>query len=177
MTPPARHPPRTDIALRAPRAGDLPTLLRWRSEPEHQRLLMWRSGADSLADVEAWIARRTGDPDGRFSIVASGDRPVGFAQLTKIDRFDGHAYLGLFIDAAERGRGAAGRGLELMEGEAHALGLRKILLEVLHDNERAVRFWVSANYRLVGTLQKHHRNGQTHHDVAILEKFLVPPSQ
>lgn len=168
--------PRADVALRMPRASDLPALLRWRSEPEHQRLLMWRTGASSTGDVEAWIERRTNDPDGRFAIVTSGDSPIGFVQLTRIDRVDGHAHLGLLIDVAERGRGAASRGLQLMEQQAAEMGLRKILLEVLDENDLAIQFWAKAGYSRVGTLHQHHLYGQTYHDVAILEKLLASPS-
>ena len=164
---------RSDLVLRAPKPSDFPALLRWRSDPEHQRLLMWRSGAESLADIEDWTARRSGDPDGRFLIVARADVPIGFIQLTRIDRIDGHAHLGLMLDPAERGRGAAQEALHAMEQQCRVLGLRKILLEVLEDNARALRFWTAEGYRPVGVLQAHHLHRGTHHDVAILEKILV----
>jgi RimJ/RimL family protein N-acetyltransferase len=137
---------------------------------------MWRSDAASLADVEAWIARRTNDPEGRFLIVARGDAAIGFVQLTKIDRVDGHAYLGMLIDPAERGHGTGAEALRAMEQQCRKIGLRKILLEVLGENARALRFWTAEGYRVVGTLREHHLHGGVHHDAVILEKLLVPAS-
>jgi RimJ/RimL family protein N-acetyltransferase len=163
-----------DVALRPPQPSDFPALLRWRSDREHQRLLMWRAGAESLEDVAAWVERRTSDPDGRFDAVVRGDVPIGFVQLTRIDRIDGHAHLGMLIDPLERGRGAAARALALMEQEARAMGLRKILLEVLPDNERAMRFWIAAGYGVVGTHVRHHRHEASYFDISLLEKFIIP---
>jgi len=160
----------SDVALRDPRSSDFPTLLRWRADPENQRLLMWRSGAESTADVESWIARRTGDPEGRFSIVSIGERPAGFVQLTRIDKTDGHAYLGLLVDAAEQGQGVGHEALRLMEARAREMGLSKLLLEVLNDNPGALRFWMSTGFRVVGTLRRHHEHGGHRYDVAVLEK-------
>ncbi len=168
--------PASPLSLREPTLADHPTLLRWRSNPEHRRLLMWRGGAPSAAEVEAWLARRTNDPEGRFLIVARGDSAIGFVQLTRIDRVDGHAYLGLLIDPLERGHGAGTEALRTMERQCRELGLRKILLEVLGDNAGALRFWTAEGYRVVGTLRGHHLHDGVHHDVIVLEKLFVPPS-
>ncbi len=137
---------------------------------------MWRGGAPSPADVEAWVARRTSDPEGRFLIVARDDAAIGFVQLTRIDRFDGHAYLGMLIEPLERGQGAGTAALRAMERQCRELGLRKVLLEVLGDNAGALRFWTAEGYRVVGTLRRHHLHDGVHHDVIVLEKLLVPPS-
>jgi cephalosporin hydroxylase/RimJ/RimL family protein N-acetyltransferase len=135
---------------------------------------MWRTGADSLQDIAAWVGRRSNDPDGRFLIVAREDDPVGFIQLTKIDRTDGHAYLGMLIDPAERRQGLASQALRAMERLGREeIGLHKIQLEVLVDNASALRFWTRAGYRAVGTLRGHHLHGGTRHDVALLEKIVT----
>ncbi|MBI2901706.1 MAG: GNAT family N-acetyltransferase [Planctomycetes bacterium] len=159
------------VALRAPTTADRPALLRWRADPEEQRLLMGRGGDRTPEDVEKWLARRTGDPDGAFFVVAAGDEAAGFVQLTRIDRVDRHAYLGLYVDPAWRGRGIADAALGQMERHARErLGLRRILLEVLASNERAMRFWYRHGYGDVGTLHGHHLEGGLSHDVKLLEK-------
>jgi len=179
---------RAAIGLRAPAAADLPSLLRWRGDAENQRLLMWRTGAVSLADVEAWLARRTGDPDGWFAIVAAatgearrgarntaGDETgeaIGFVQLTRIDRVDGHAELGLMIAAEARGRGAGAHALALAETEARRRGLAKLIIQVLADNDGALRFWAGRGFRRVGVLRAQHRRGTERHDVVMMEKAL-----
>ena len=160
------------LTLRQPEPGDAPTLLRWRSDPENGRLLMWRTSARTSGDVDAWIARRTGDPQGSFAIVARREQPIGFVQLTRIDRVDGHAYLGLLIDPDRRCQGAASRALLLMEERARVMGLRKLMLEVLGHNAQALRFWSKRGYCLVGSLRRHHEHDGKHHDVVLLEKML-----
>ena len=161
------------VRLRPPGPGDCADLYRWRSDAETQRLLMGRSVATSMDDVEAWIARRIGDPDGVFYVIAHrhDDLAVGFVQLTRIDRVDRHAHLGLFVDAAARGTGAAGEALALIESVAAVrLRLHKLIIEVLATNGRARRFWESSGFRLVGTLEEHFRHGGAFHDVLLLEK-------
>lgn len=162
------------IALRAPRPEDTARLLSWRADIDNQRLLMWRSGAESTAEIEAWLARRTGDPAGCFSIVARDDQAVGFAQLTKIDSVDGHAHIGLLIARTERGRGAGARALAFMEAEARERRLHKLLAEVLADNAPGLRFWTANGFRVVGVLREHHRRVGVAHDVLLLEKHLAP---
>jgi RimJ/RimL family protein N-acetyltransferase len=135
---------------------------------------MWRAGADSLADVEAWVERRTTDPQGRFFLIEHQGEPVGFCQLTRIDLADLHCHLGLFVEEAIRGQGVAAVALRLIELEAAALGIRKVILEVLSSNLRAIRFWEKSSYRVVGCLKSHHRHEDVFHDVTLLEKALAP---
>jgi len=162
------------LRLRPPAAADLPRLLAWRSDAENQRLLMWRTGAAGVGDVEAWIARRTGDPNGWFAVVAAGnDQAIGFVQLTRIDAVDGHAELGLMIAPETRGRGAGARALALAETEARRRGLAKLIIQVLADNGGALRFWAANGFRRVGVLRGHHQRGAERHDVVMMEKALA----
>jgi len=181
------------IRLRPPEAADLARLLDWRSDTENQRLLMWRTGAAGVDDVAAWVARRTGDPDGWFAIVASDeaadvpsddasehaadvasykDEAIGFIQMTRIDRVDGHAELGLMIAPESRRRGAGARALALAEGEARRRGLAKLVIEVLADNAGALRFWTARGFRRIGVLRGHHQRAGRRHDVVLMEKAL-----
>ncbi len=167
------------VLLRPMVERDLPDLLRWRSDPVHIRQMMWHGAVGSLDEVRAWVQRRTSDPDGRFWVVAdaaSPERAVGFAQLVRVHWRDGHGTAGLFIDPAARGHGLGRAALDLTERHARdSLGLRKVLLEVLADNTRALRFWIAAGYHAVGTLRAHHAAGDRYDDVVILEKFLTDP--
>lgn len=165
------------MRLRAPAASDLPDLERWRGDPDAQLMLMTHVTATDRREVEAWIARRTRDPEGDFRVVTSrkNDRAVGFVQLSRINSRDGHAHLGLFVDPSVRGTGTAAGALAAMEREAfHRHGLKKLLLEVLAINARALRFWEVHDYRRVGVLEEHYRRDDRLYDVVIFEKRLVP---
>ena len=169
------------IRLRPPEGADLARLLEWRSDVENQRLLMWRTGAAGLDDIAAWVARRTEDPDGWFAIIASEvasevasekDQAIGFIQMTRIDRVDGHAELGLMIAPGLRGRGAGARALALAEDEARRRGLGKLVIEVLAENAGALRFWGARGFRRIGVLRAHHQRAGHRHDVVMMEKAL-----
>ena len=168
--------PRTSrVHLRAPQVRDLPVLEQWRSDPQAQLDLMLRVTKTDRAEVESWIARRTSDPEGDFRLVAAAedDRAVGFVQLTKIHRASRRASLGLYVDPSVRGTGLASDALARMEQVARDQhGLRTIHLEVLVENERALRFWEAQGYRRTGTLPDHYtREGRTW-AVALFEKQL-----
>lgn len=161
-----------ELTLRSARSSDLQVLLRWRSSAENQRVLMWRTTARSQADVEAWVQRRSADPDGQFAVIALGEAPVGFVQLTRIDRVDGHAQLGLFVDPEHRRKSIASRALTQMTQRARELGLRKLLLEVASDNAAALRFWEGNGFRTLGVLAAHHVHEGKAIDVVLLERLI-----
>jgi RimJ/RimL family protein N-acetyltransferase len=161
------------VHLRAPRDGDLPTLSRWRNDRDLQQLLLWRPGTFDDAAVRAWIDRRRLDPDGAFFVAAGAEeQPIGFAQLARIHRGDGHAYLGLMVDASVRGSDAANRVLTALEAYARDLGLHKLLLEVVDGNQRAIRFYDKHGYRRVGVLREHVRQNDRRCDLLLMEKIL-----
>ncbi len=166
-----------EVRLRRPARSDHEEMFRWRSDPETLRQLMSRHRAEKLEDVEAWVARRTRDPDGVLLVIAAGpdQEPIGFVQLTEIDRLSGHASLGLFVHERARGTGVAAEVLRQMEARAaREYGLRKIVIEVLASNTRALRFWRGRGYRSVGTLEEHFADEGVCHDVEIMEKRIGP---
>lgn len=164
------------VAFRPPRRSDWPSLARWRCDPETRRALMLRGPAHPPEEeVERWLARRADDPTGVFFILAraADDAPIGFVQLTRIDREARHAYLGLFLAEEARGTGMADEALLQIERRAaEEHGLAKLCLETLAGNVRALRFWSRSGYRLVGRLEGHHPVGGVPHDVLLLEKPL-----
>jgi RimJ/RimL family protein N-acetyltransferase len=164
------------VRLRAPASSDEPALLRWRTDAETQRLLMGRGTSRTIDDLREWIARRIRDPQGEFLVIAAGDReePVGFVQLTRIDRAAGHGWLGLFVDEAARRSGVAGAALGLMEKRAaRKHRLAKILIEVLAENEPALAFWRLHGYRSTETRAAHWSHAGRSYDVVMMEKRLA----
>lgn len=166
--------------LRLPEPSDRPALRRWRRDPASALNLLWSGGpASTDEEVEAWISRRTSDPHGWFRIVADASgRPVGFVQLTDVNRRSRRCSAGIRIDEAARGKGlgrAVWRALEAVARDE--LGCGKVSLEVLAANEPARRFFASLGYRLVGRLEAHHSHDGRLHDVLLLERRLdaAPP--
>jgi RimJ/RimL family protein N-acetyltransferase len=157
------------ITLRAPSAADLDTLGRWRNDPENQRNLMWRGSLDGPEEIQRWIERRVHDPVGTFFVVSKDDLPVGFVQLTRIDAAQSEAHLGIFIEESERRSSTAAHALAALEAEARARGVKRLLLETLSQNVRALRFYRKQGYDFVKKLPAHFNEL----DVEVMAKLIA----
>ena len=165
------------VHLRAPEQCDRPALLGWRSDPQAQLDLMLRITHSDAAEVESWLARRAQEPDTDFRLIADArdDHAIGFVQLTHIDPSAQRAWLGLYVDPAARGTGAAAEALTVMERIARdEHRLHTIRLEVLAQNERALRFWRARGYAETELVRDHYPRGDRKYDVWFLEKSIEP---
>lgn len=163
------------VVLRAPTEADRAVLHALRNDLALQAQLMALPRANSAERVQEWLARMLGDPAAVFFVVAGRDdgRALGYIQLARMDHVHGTADLGICLTDQGRGGGRAAEALALLEGYARAVfGLRKIVLQVLAGNARAVRFYAKAGYAAAGRLTRHHFHAGVHHDVLIFEKFL-----
>ena len=98
-------------------------------------------------------------------------RPIGNTALQNIDHLHRTAELGLMIgekDCWGRGYGGEATALVLDYGFT-GLGLHAIMLRVYSHNERALRTYTRAGFRLVGRLREAHRFGGQAHDVIFMD--------
>ncbi len=164
------------VVLRAWRAEDLHSLQALRNDVPLQRQLMTRPKGSSLEQVRAWLTARSQATDAMFFVIASraSDQALGYVQLLDMDLFHGSGRLGICIDPQAQGRGCGGETLTLLASYVHEVfSLRKIVLEVLASNERAIRLYLHLGYREVGRWQQHFRTVNNYVDVIIMEKLLV----
>lgn len=143
------------VRLRALERGDLPTIVRWFNDPEARRRLA-RVEPMSLAEEERWfegLFRATTEV--AFGIVeaGAGDAFVGTCGLHRIDWRNRAAALGILIgERAARGRGLGRDATATLVEHAFAnLGLHRIELEVLADNDVAVRCYAGLGFVHEGT--------------------------
>jgi diamine N-acetyltransferase len=135
------------VRLRAVERADLPTFVQWFNDPLIQRRL-GRVEPLSLAEEERWFeALQRSKTDLVYAIVV-GDDLVGNCGLHRIDWRHRGAQLGIVIgDDAYRGQGLGGDAVRtLVEHAFTNLGLHRIDLEVLSDNEPAVRCYVRLGF-------------------------------
>lgn len=161
--------------LRAPDDRDLRFFTALRNDLGLQLSLMASPRANPVAKVSAWLNARCDDLDALFYVIADteADQAVGFVQLTKMNAIHGTAELGIAVSPTAQGKGHAKAALQLIEAYAAAVfGLRKVVLNVLADNERAIALYVKAGYRRVGLLEAHHYQLGAYRDVLIMEKRL-----
>ena len=164
------------VVLRPPREGDRAVLHALRNDASLQSQLMVLPRANSTARVDEWLARMLGDPACAFFVIAAvkSDEELGFVQITHMDFVHGTGDLGICMAENGRGGGHAAEALALIEGYVGGIfNLRKIQLQVLAANARAIRFYEKSGFQAVGTLRRHFYLLRSYHDVAIFEKFLA----
>lgn len=91
-----------------------------------------------------------------FSVVAVvGDELLGESLLWGVDLHNRYAHVGIALLPAARGRGFGTETLELLSGYGFdVLGLHRLQLETLADNEAMIAAAEKAGYRLEGTLRE-----------------------
>jgi len=164
------------IRLRAPNEGDLPALAHLRNDVQLQTQLLCTPRPNTTESVRSWLDRRLQDPQALLFVIAEQghDGCVGFLQAVNMNLLHGTAWLGVALVPEAQGRGYGREAVELCEQYTQArFRLRKMLLEVRHDNERALRLYKALGYRAVGTCQQHFYADGRFHDVTIMEKLLV----
>jgi RimJ/RimL family protein N-acetyltransferase len=161
---------------RPPREDDVAALAALRNDVAAQHAMLADPRPNTLADVRAWIARRTNDSATLFHVVADeADAAIGFTQVVAIDERSRHGMFGIGIDARHRGRGHGRAAIEHVFAAARNDGrLDKIVLHVASDNP-ARALYRALGFADVGIHRRHYRGRDRWHDVAVMERFLVAP--
>jgi RimJ/RimL family protein N-acetyltransferase len=164
--------------LRAPEPADIEMLTALRNDLDVQTLLMATPKPNTEQRTRDWLYRRLDDPQGVFFIISDqlSNCGVGFVQVTHIELLHRRGELGLCITPAAQGKGHATAALSLLESYLqNVFNLRKLTLNVLASNEKAVSFYRKLNYLTVGILRQHFYQKQTFHDVLVMEKLFFLP--
>ena len=168
----------SSIVLRPPLPEDQNFLFRLRNDVPLQTALMTLPRANSSRRVEEWVEGVLNDPQSLFFIVAEahGNQGAGFIQLRRMDFVHGTGELGICLDESARGKDYATQAIGLLETHAHEVfRIRKVVLQVLASNQRAIACYKKCGYAPVGVLQMHFYHGQKYHDVLIMEHLLGSP--
>ena len=159
------------VSLRRMTVEDTDTVLRFRSDanvlmqlfsdapPTREMHLRW------LADVEAGGDRR------EFMIVErESGRAVGTIGLSQIDRRHRRAEYGVLIgEPAARGKGLAAEASRLLLRYAFGeLGLHRVFLHVLAENEPALRLYERLGFKTEGCLRQHVSKAGRLRDVIVM---------
>lgn len=164
-----------DVVLRPWCENDIAALMRLRNDVALQTQLMSQPRPNSRVRVSQWLKDRSERTDGVFFVVAAAqdDRVLGYVQLANMDVVHGRGELGICLDPAVHGRGVAAQTMELLQDYVmQVFGLRKILLQVLCSNLRAIAFYEKQAFTRVGVLREHVFLQGIHMDVLLMEKLL-----
>lgn len=166
----------TKVKLRAFEEKDLPQVIAWRNDLEVRDGVLWPVETFSKVEAERWLKAVSDEKDltrVTFAVtLASSGRLVGLTNLTRIDLAEGIGYFGVVIGEKDCwGQGLARESLELMLRHAAALKLRKVLLEVVSYNTRAIELYKRHGFATEGILKKQSFRNGSYHDLHIMSKF------
>ncbi len=163
------------VTLRPPIDDDLPVLMEMRNDIDLQKLLLAKPRPNTMQRVKDWLGRRMSDSTVLFFIIAdkNDNSCLGFIQLMMISTHHGTAQLGIALRPGATNKGAGREALTLCEEFAwNRHHLRKITLEVLGSNARALHVYEALGYRHVGVFTEHYFAEGQYHDVILMEKLL-----
>jgi RimJ/RimL family protein N-acetyltransferase len=135
------------VVLRPLAEDDLERIVTWRNAA---RTAFIHDGLISLAGQRAWYARQLGSGDRCFIIETRDGVPVGMVCLYGFDHERLEAELGRMLLGDERftGRGVATEACRLLLEHARELGLRRLRLQVLDGNARAVALYERVGFAM-----------------------------
>ncbi|OAI50964.1 hypothetical protein AYO44_05230 [Planctomycetaceae bacterium SCGC AG-212-F19] len=161
--------------LRHPCVSDIAVLSKLRNDSELQTQLLSLPRANSEKRVSDWVENILSDPQSLFFIIADrqDNRPLGFVQVRRMDFVHGNGELGICLEREAQGKGHAREAIALVEAHSkQVFRLRKILIQVLASNDRAIRCYEKCGYDRVGIMREHFFYAGCFHDVLIMEHKL-----
>jgi RimJ/RimL family protein N-acetyltransferase len=145
------------VALRRPRPDDLAGVVRWYRDPEIARLTRYQTRPMSQAEIERFFQYRMLAPDAlAYTIVEQPrGRQIGFTTFSSLDPDNGSVLFHITIgerDAWDRGLGTETTQL-MLQHAFERLALHRVGLTVFSYNQRAIRAYEKAGFRVEGRLR------------------------
>ncbi len=155
------NPPQIEgqlIDLRRHRPGNLPTVLRWYADPELARLTRYSLRPMPHDEVERFFQTRLLSTESvAYGIhVRETGRLVGLTTFSSLDPDNGSVLLHITIGETDTwGKGYGTEAVRLMLWLAfERIGLHRVGLSVFAFNERAIRSYEKAGFRIEGRLRE-----------------------
>jgi len=148
------------VYLRSLEMGDLARIHRWHNDHQMYVSLTGLCRFVSLASVEQWLRERIAYSQSEVALaicLTNDNTHIGNVYLKRINWTNRHAALAIFIgDDAHRSEGYGSAAVRLMVQYAFKdLGLHRLYLEALSDNEHAVKLYEKCGFKVEGRLRKH----------------------
>jgi len=145
------------IVLRRHRAENLAVVSRWYRDPEVARLTRYQTRPMPREEVERFFQTRLLGPDSvAYAIhVRLTDRLIGLTTFSSLDPDNGSVLFHITLGESDVwGQGYGTEAASLMLAHAfERLGLHRVGLSVFSFNERAIRSYEKAGFRIEGRLR------------------------
>lgn len=142
--------------LRRIERTDIPTFVRWFSDPEVREFLELNRPI-SVAEEERWFERQLEDRSSElFAIEASDGTHIGNIGLHSINWMHRHAELGIVIGEKKYwGQGYGSDAIRTLLGFAFCdMNLHRVYLRVYQDNRRGIAAYEKCGFRHEGRLRE-----------------------
>lgn len=165
----------TKIVLRPWAVEDISELQRLKNDVDIQTQLMGIPRPNSTNKILNWLKNRDKDDSIVFFVIATkhDNKAIGYIQLSSLDKFNLYGYLGICLAKEFWGKGHADESLRLLiEYGIDILNLRKIILLVKNDNDRAIGFYKKTGFDAIGILKEHQLIHGVWTDVLMMERII-----
>lgn len=165
------------VALRRPEPVDAPHYWAMRNNLALVSSVMGFRLGVAERTIDDWIASGggvTGDDLLLTAALVADPRPIGYVKAFRVDRFSRHAWVGLSLfDDRDAGKGYGRRMLtQICDYLRDYVGLRKVSLEVLAANVRAIGLYKKLGFDEEGRMASQYFTAGAFEDVLILSRFL-----
>ena len=164
------------IELNPVEIEDINILNKWKNDEEIFKNLGGGYKPTSISQQKKWIESMTENTleNQRYMILSEEKEKVGFIGLYGISPIHRTCTLGIYIGEKEYwGKGIASRAYKALEKYAKEyLNIRKIRLEVVKENEKAVKSYQKLGFDICGEFKQDRFIKGEFKDVLLMEKFI-----
>ena len=142
--------------------GDAPLMLEWMHDPDIQKGFRKKMADATLDDALAFCQSaklpeelHDGD-DLHYAIAGDGGEYLGTISLKHVDLENRSAEYAITLRKKAQGKGVASRATKLLLEKAFTeLGLHRVYLNVLSDNDKAIRLYERCGFTFEGEFRDH----------------------
>ena len=148
------------MSLRMLKEKDAEGMLEWMHDPEIQKSFRFCAENKKKEDVLRFIREAKVEPvDGKsihLAIVDENDEYLGTISLKNVDLTSANAEFAISLRQNAQGKGIAIQSTqELLELAFNKFGLERVYLNVLSENEKAIRLYEKCGFIYEGEFRKH----------------------
>jgi diamine N-acetyltransferase len=155
------------ITLRKLELKDANGMLEWMHDEELMKNFRFNGSQMTREKVESFINHAQNDNQNKnYAVVAEGDEYLGTISLKNLDFKNKNGEYAISMRKKAIGTGAAMDATkQLLDMALRELGLVKVYLNVLADNNRAIRFYEKIGFIKEGEFKRHVYSNGKHQDL------------
>lgn len=153
---------------------DLELLKKWKNDDEIFKYLGGGFIPISDAQAQKWVENLINNNHQYQRFMIKNDKKIGFIGLYNISEVNRTAELGIYIGEKDyQKKGYAKMAYKALESYAkNWLNIRKIKLEVVKENDQAIKLYEKLDFKVCGDRKQDRFVAGEYKDVIMMEKFL-----